>query len=202
MSEQLENLIKRVEDIDYKCRESFKAIERRSRDDIDSINKRIDDLSKRFEQSFKSANNLCDKRAYEINVLLEDHNHVFTRMKGIEQDISEIYKKTQLLIINNKDFTSLESLKCLIENLISLKDKDGKISTKLPKEFDPDKIFMKIDDLELTVRSSNCLKSANLYFVGDIVCNKESDFSDLRKIRNYRRFKSARVQKYYISFKL
>ncbi len=32
-----------------------------------------------------------------------------------------------------------------------------------------------VDDLELTVRSANCLKAENVYFVGDLVCRTETE---------------------------
>ncbi len=32
-----------------------------------------------------------------------------------------------------------------------------------------------VDDLELTVRSANCLKAENIYYIGDLVLKTEAD---------------------------
>jgi DNA-directed RNA polymerase subunit alpha len=36
-------------------------------------------------------------------------------------------------------------------------------------------LFRPIDDLELTVRSANCLKAENIYYIGDLVQRTEAD---------------------------
>ena len=35
--------------------------------------------------------------------------------------------------------------------------------------------FLTVDDLELTVRSANCLKAESIYYIGDLVQRNESD---------------------------
>lgn len=45
---------------------------------------------------------------------------------------------------------------------------------KKKEEFDPI-LFRPVEDLELTVRSANCLKTENIYFIGDLVQKAESD---------------------------
>ena len=35
--------------------------------------------------------------------------------------------------------------------------------------------YRPVDDLELTVRSANCLKAENIFFIGDLVQRTESD---------------------------
>ncbi|MCI0750116.1 MAG: DNA-directed RNA polymerase subunit alpha, partial [Nevskiales bacterium] len=48
-----------------------------------------------------------------------------------------------------------------------------------PQAAGPDKLspilLRSIDDLELTVRSVNCLKAENIYFIGDLVQRTEAD---------------------------
>lgn len=45
-----------------------------------------------------------------------------------------------------------------------------------PAEADIDPILLRpVDDLELTVRSANCLKAENIYFIGDLVQKTEND---------------------------
>jgi DNA-directed RNA polymerase subunit alpha len=43
-----------------------------------------------------------------------------------------------------------------------------------PAELSPI-LFRPIDDLELTVRSANCLKAENVYYIGDLVQRQEAD---------------------------
>ncbi len=51
------------------------------------------------------------------------------------------------------------------------------------EEIDP-RLFKSIDELELPVRASNCLKKANIYLVGELVQKSESD---LLKAKNFGR---------------
>ena len=44
------------------------------------------------------------------------------------------------------------------------------------------RLFQKFDDFELSVRSRNCLKDANIKYIGEIVQKSEED---LLKIRNF-----------------
>ena len=45
---------------------------------------------------------------------------------------------------------------------------------KKEEEIDPD-LLRPVEDLELTVRSANCLKAENIHFIGDLVQRAESD---------------------------
>jgi DNA-directed RNA polymerase subunit alpha len=50
------------------------------------------------------------------------------------------------------------------------------IQEKLSREDSVNPIFHRpVDDLELTVRSANCLKAENIFFIGDLVQRTESD---------------------------
>ncbi|MGE3920995.1 MAG: DNA-directed RNA polymerase subunit alpha [Gammaproteobacteria bacterium] len=54
--------------------------------------------------------------------------------------------------------------------------RDEKLEEKEPREPDIEPILMRpVDDLELTVRSANCLKAENIMFIGDLVQRTESD---------------------------
>lgn len=46
---------------------------------------------------------------------------------------------------------------------------------KSEKEFMNPLFLRPVDDLELTVRSANCLKAENIYYIGDLVLKTESD---------------------------
>jgi DNA-directed RNA polymerase subunit alpha len=57
---------------------------------------------------------------------------------------------------------------------VDLKHDDVQKKTAQEPEIDP--ILMRpVDDLELTVRSANCLKAENIYYIGDLVQRTESE---------------------------
>ncbi|KUJ71110.1 DNA-directed RNA polymerase subunit alpha [Thiomicrospira sp. WB1] len=56
---------------------------------------------------------------------------------------------------------------------VDLKHKEIVVQEEEESEFDP--IFLQpVDDLELTVRSANCLKAEQIYYIGDLVQRAES----------------------------
>ncbi|CAM4433238.1 MAG: DNA-directed RNA polymerase subunit alpha [Legionellaceae bacterium] len=59
---------------------------------------------------------------------------------------------------------------------VELKDEKEERASKNEErpEFDPI-LLRPVDDLELTVRSANCLKAENIYFIGDLVQKTESE---------------------------
>ncbi|BGI51557.1 MAG: DNA-directed RNA polymerase subunit alpha [Buchnera aphidicola (Ceratovacuna japonica)] len=59
-----------------------------------------------------------------------------------------------------------------LESFIYLRDlKQDKVKEKKPK-FDP-ALLRPVDDLELTVRSANCLKSESIHYIGDLIQKTE-----------------------------
>ena len=65
----------------------------------------------------------------------------------------------------------------LQQQLLSFVDLDSdllKEPTKKEEEFDPI-LLRPVEDLELTVRSANCLKSENINYIGDLVQKQETD---------------------------
>ncbi|ETO91302.1 MAG: DNA-directed RNA polymerase, alpha subunit [Candidatus Xenolissoclinum pacificiensis L6] len=60
-----------------------------------------------------------------------------------------------------------------------IKFKESDVLNSVSSESEDDEydevLFAKVDVLELSVRSYNCLKSANIIYVGDLVCRKEDD---------------------------
>jgi DNA-directed RNA polymerase subunit alpha len=55
---------------------------------------------------------------------------------------------------------------------VDLKHKEVAAPQEEENEFDP--IFLQpVDDLELTVRSANCLKAEQIYYIGDLVQRAE-----------------------------
>jgi DNA-directed RNA polymerase subunit alpha len=65
----------------------------------------------------------------------------------------------------------------LQQQLIAFVDLDSELlkePVKKEEEIDPD-LLRPVEDLELTVRSANCLKAENVHFIGDLVQRTESD---------------------------
>ena len=57
---------------------------------------------------------------------------------------------------------------------VDLKGKRDEPAPLPPVDIDP-KLMQPVDDLELTVRSANCLKAENVYYIGDLVQKTESE---------------------------
>lgn len=55
---------------------------------------------------------------------------------------------------------------------VSLNAKDDKLQQLPDREFDP-LLLSPVDELELTVRSANCLKAESIYYVGDLIQRTE-----------------------------
>lgn len=66
----------------------------------------------------------------------------------------------------------LEQLKCFAE-LSDSSAKDIEVKKPEPK-IDPI-LISPVDDLELTVRSANCLKAENIYYIGDLIQRTETE---------------------------
>jgi len=65
----------------------------------------------------------------------------------------------------------------LMEQLSVFADLEGTpISIEAPRPSQVDPILMRpVDDLELTVRSANCLKAENIYYIGDLIQRSENE---------------------------
>ena len=65
----------------------------------------------------------------------------------------------------------------LVEQLSVFADLEGTpVSIETPKTAMVDPILLRpVDDLELTVRSANCLKAENIYYIGDLIQRTETE---------------------------
>ncbi|MBU0751821.1 MAG: DNA-directed RNA polymerase subunit alpha [Gammaproteobacteria bacterium] len=65
----------------------------------------------------------------------------------------------------------------LMEQLSVFADLEGTpMSIETPKQTSVDPILLRpVDDLELTVRSANCLKAENIYYIGDLIQRTETE---------------------------
>jgi DNA-directed RNA polymerase subunit alpha len=64
----------------------------------------------------------------------------------------------------------------------NLEPKEEEVKTSSPKL--SDNLFRSVDDLELSVRSANCLKNANIRFIGELVTKSEAE---MLKTKNFGR---------------
>jgi DNA-directed RNA polymerase subunit alpha len=55
---------------------------------------------------------------------------------------------------------------------VNLEETRSELATGAEPEFDP-LLLRPVDDLELTVRSANCLKAENIYYIGDLIQKTE-----------------------------
>jgi DNA-directed RNA polymerase subunit alpha len=72
-----------------------------------------------------------------------------------------------------------EAVIILQEQLSSIVDLKGQVETEtfiIQSQMDMDPILLRpVDELELTVRSANCLKAENIYYIGDLIQKTENE---------------------------
>ncbi len=61
-----------------------------------------------------------------------------------------------------------------LHSFVDIKFEESRTDHKERNDFDP-VLLRPVDDLELTVRSANCLKAENIYFIGDLVQKTENE---------------------------
>ena len=59
-----------------------------------------------------------------------------------------------------------------ISIFVDLKSQESKQEEKKEPDMDP-LLLRPVDDLELTVRSANCLKAENIFYIGDLIQRSE-----------------------------
>ncbi len=57
---------------------------------------------------------------------------------------------------------------------VDMQFEESRVDKKERNDFDPI-LLRPVDDLELTVRSANCLKAENIYFIGDLIQKSENE---------------------------
>ena len=89
-------------------------------------------------------------------------------------------KPTEALSLGAKIFKEqLQIFLTFDENLEPEKSKDFTEGKQLNEN-----LFRSVDDLELSVRSANCLKNANIRYIGELVCRSEAE---MLKTKNFGR---------------
>jgi DNA-directed RNA polymerase subunit alpha len=79
--------------------------------------------------------------------------------------------------IDNAEEAIRIAARILMEQLSFFADLEGiQATSEIPKASSVDPILERpVDDLELTVRSANCLKAENIYYIGDLVQRTETE---------------------------
>ena len=61
-----------------------------------------------------------------------------------------------------------------LHSFVDMQFEESRSDNKVRNDFDP-VLLRLVDDLELTVRSANCLKAENIYYIGDLVQKSENE---------------------------
>ncbi len=70
-----------------------------------------------------------------------------------------------------------QAARILVDQLSVFASLEGtSVSSDIPKSSSVDPLLLRpVDDLELTVRSANCLKAENIYYIGDLIQRSENE---------------------------
>ena len=70
-----------------------------------------------------------------------------------------------------------QAARILVDQLSVFASLEGtSVSSDMPKSSSVDPLLLRpVDDLELTVRSANCLKAENIYYIGDLIQRSENE---------------------------
>ncbi len=125
-----------------------------------------------------------------FNPILKCAYHVSDTRVGQRTD----YNRLELELTTDGSIDPEDALayaaKLLVDHLETFINFEGDLES--PAEFEMDEerqriaslLRMRVDELELSVRSSNCLRMANIHTIGELVRNKETD---MLKYKNFGR---------------
>jgi DNA-directed RNA polymerase subunit alpha len=108
------------------------------------------------------------------------------RRVSYQVDSARVEQRTDLdkLIVDIETNGAIEpeeairyAARILVDQLVVFADLKGTpAQAEVPKAQQIDPILMRpVDDLELTVRSANCLKAENIYYIGDLIQRTETE---------------------------
>ena len=126
------------------------------------------------------------KESKTIGRILMDASFSPVRRVSYQVEAARVEQRTDLdkLVIDietNGAVDPEESIRyaagILMDQLSVFSDLEGTpISIEAPKQTTVDPILLHpVDDLELTVRSANCLKAENIYYIGDLIQRTETE---------------------------
>ena len=135
-------------------------------------------------RGYKSAEIGIDRSSLRVGSLLVDAS--FSPIKKVSYSVesARIEQRTDLdrLIIDLETNGSIfpeEAIRraaTILQRQLSVFvdwEKAKEIKEKEPEEYVDPLLLRPVDDLELTVRSANCLKAENIYYIGDLVQKTE-----------------------------
>ena len=127
-----------------------------------------------------------DKESKAIGRILLDASYSPVRRVSYAVESARVEQRTDLdkLIIDIETSGAVDpeesirhSARLLMEQLSAFADLEGTpttVETKSTTTVDP-VLLRPVDDLELTVRSANCLKAENIYYIGDLIQRTETE---------------------------
>ena len=126
------------------------------------------------------------KESKTIGRILMDASFSPVRRVSYQVEAARVEQRTDLdkLVIDietNGAIDPEESIRyaagILMDQLSVFSDLEGTpLSIEAPKQTTVDPILLHpVDDLELTVRSANCLKAENIYYIGDLIQRTETE---------------------------
>src|SRR6187401_3090449 len=121
-----------------------------------------------------------------IGSILLDASYSPVRRVSYQVDSARVEQRTDLdkLIIDIETNGAIEpeeairyAARILVDQLVVFADLKGTpVQIEVPKAQQIDPILLRpVDDLELTVRSANCLKAENIYYIGDLIQRTETE---------------------------
>ena len=135
---------------------------------------------------YSSANQRKDDANRSVGSLLIDASFSPIKKVAYKVDSARVEQRTDLdkLIIDLETDGTIDPEECIREaatilhdqvsvfvDLKAIEEKEQKVEEA---EIDPN-LLRPVDDLELTVRSANCLKAENVYYIGDLIQRSENE---------------------------
>ena len=135
---------------------------------------------------YSSANQRKDDANRSVGSLLIDASFSPIKKVAYKVDSARVEQRTDLdkLIIELETDGTIDPEECIREaatilhdqvsvfvDLKAIEEKEQKVEEA---EIDPN-LLRPVDDLELTVRSANCLKAENVYYIGDLIQRSENE---------------------------
>jgi DNA-directed RNA polymerase subunit alpha len=135
---------------------------------------------------YSSANQRKNNTNRIIGSLLIDASYSPIKKVAYKVDSARVEQRTDLdkLIIELETDGTIDPEECIREAatilhdqvsvFVDLKAIEEKEQKTEEAEIDPN-LLRPVDDLELTVRSANCLKAENVYYIGDLIQRSENE---------------------------
>ena len=146
---------------------------------------------------YSSANQRKDDANRNVGSLLIDASYSPIKKVAYKVDSARVEQRTDLdkLVIELETDGTIDPEECIREaatilhdqvsvfvDLKAIEEKEQKVEEA---EIDPN-LLRPVDDLELTVRSANCLKAENVYYIGDLIQRSENELlKTLTLVKNH-----------------